>query len=143
MVHFIFLQNNSHLKEHHRSQRYDFCKNSSNPKSNKGEREADRGTASQRTPHVRDPRAEARLDRQRSRRRRGLGDGQGHHRAPHSIPHRMIPETLTLLDPRYLALANGGTAVVRGRPPASLAGDTAKENMDEHQHDLTELLGQE
>jgi len=90
-----------------------------------------------------DPRAKAWLDRRRSRRRRGLGDGQGHHRAPHSIPHRMVLETLTLLDPRYLALANGGTAVVRGRPPASLAGDRAKENTDEHQHDLAELLGQE
>ena len=55
----------------------------------------------------------------------------------------MVPETLTLLDPRYLALANGGTAVVRGRPPASLEGDRAKENTDEHQHDLAELLGQE
>jgi len=52
MVHFIFLQNNSHLKEHHRSQRYDFCKNSSNPKSNKGEREADRGTPQVNRPHT-------------------------------------------------------------------------------------------
>jgi len=55
----------------------------------------------------------------------------------------MVPETLTLPDPRYLTLANGGTAVVRGRPPASLVGDRAKENSDEHQHDLAELLGQE
>ena len=55
----------------------------------------------------------------------------------------MVPETLTLLDSRFLALANGGTTVVHGRPPASLAGDRAKENMDEHQHDLAELLGQE
>jgi len=98
---------------------------------------------SQRTPHVNDPRAEARLDRRRSRRRRGLSDGQGHHRAPHSIPHRAVPETLTLLDPRYLALANGGTAVVRSRLPASLAGDRAEGKADEHQHDLAELLGQE
>jgi len=98
---------------------------------------------SQRTLHVSDPRAEARLDCRRSRRRRGLGDGPEHHRAPHSIPQRMVPETLTLLDPRYPALANGGTAVVRGRPPASLVGDRAKESSDEHQHDLAELLGQE
>jgi len=87
--------------------------------------------ANQRTPQVSDPRAEARLDHRRSRRRRGLGDGQEHHRAPHSIPHRMVPETLTLLNPRYLALANGGTAVVCGRPPASLVGDQAKEDSDE------------
>jgi len=33
--------------------------------------------------------------------------------------------------------------VVRGRPPASLAGDRAEENADEHQQDLAELLGQE
>jgi len=33
--------------------------------------------------------------------------------------------------------------VVRVRPPASLAGDRAEENADEHQHDLAELLGQE
>jgi len=38
---------------------------------------------------------------------------------------------------------NGGTAVVRGRPPASLVGDRAKENPDEHQHDKAELLKQE
>jgi len=55
----------------------------------------------------------------------------------------MVPETLTLLDPRYLALANGGTAVVRGRPLMSLVGDRAKENSDDHQHNLAELLGQE
>jgi len=55
----------------------------------------------------------------------------------------MVPETLTLPNPRYLALANGGTAMVCGRPPASLVGDRTKEDMDEHQHDLAELLGQE
>jgi len=33
--------------------------------------------------------------------------------------------------------------VVRGPPPASLAGDRVEENADEHQHDLAELLGQE
>jgi len=55
----------------------------------------------------------------------------------------MVPETLTLPDPRYLALANGGTAVVRGRPPASLVRDEAKESSDEHQHNLAVLLGQE
>jgi len=101
------------------------------------------GPASQRTPHASDPRAEARLDRRRSRRQRGLGDGQGHHRAPHFIPHRAVPETLTLVDPRYLALANGGTAGVRGRPRASLAGDRAEEKADKQQQDLAELLGQE
>jgi len=95
--------------------------------------------ADQRTPHVSDPRAEARLDRRRSRRRRGLGDSQEHHRAPHSTPHRLVPETLTLPHPRDLALANGGTAVVCGRPPASLVGDRGKEDLDEHQHDSAEL----
>ena len=94
-------------------------------------------------PRVSDPRAEARLDRRRSRRRRGLGDGQEHHRAPHSIPHGLVQETLTLPHPRYLALANGGTTVVCGRPPASLVGDRAKEDSNEHQHDSAELLGQE
>jgi len=72
------------------------------------------GTRESTDPTVRDPIAEARLDRRRSRRRRGLGHGEEHHRAPHSIPHRMVPETLTLPDPRYLALMHGGTAVVRG-----------------------------
>jgi hypothetical protein len=33
--------------------------------------------------------------------------------------------------------------MVRGRPPASLAGDRAEEDADEHQHDLAELLEQE
>ena len=55
----------------------------------------------------------------------------------------MVPETLTLTNPRYLALANGGMVVVCGRPPVSLVGDRAKEDSDEHQHDSAELLGQE
>jgi len=55
----------------------------------------------------------------------------------------MVPETLTLPNPRYLALANDGTAVVCGRPPASLVGNLTKEDLDEHQHDLAKLLGQE
>jgi len=99
--------------------------------------------AGQRTPQVSDPRVEARLDRRRSCRRRGLSDGQEQHRAPHSIPHRLVPETLTLPHPRYLALANGGTAVVCGRPSVSLVGDRVNEDSDEHQHDSTELFGQE
>jgi len=34
-------------------------------------------------------------------------------------------------------------AVVCGQPPTSLVGDRAKEDLDEHQHDTTKLLGQE
>jgi len=34
-------------------------------------------------------------------------------------------------------------AVVCGRPPASLVGDRAKEDPDEHQHDKAKLLEQE
>jgi len=55
----------------------------------------------------------------------------------------LVTETLTLPHPRDLALANGGTAVVCGRQPTSLAGDRAKEDPDEHQHNSAELLGQE
>jgi len=55
----------------------------------------------------------------------------------------LVPETLTLPPPKDLALANGGTAVVCGRPPASLVRDRAKENPDEHQHDKAKLLEQE
>jgi len=40
------------------------------------------------------------------------------------------------------ALANGGTAAVRGRRPASLVGDRAVEDLVEHQHDEVKLLGQ-
>jgi len=72
-----------------------------------------------------------------------LVDGQEHHRAPHSTPRRLIPETLTLSHPRVIALANGGTAVVCGQPPASLVGDQVKEDPNEHQHDSAEHLGQE
>ena len=68
-----------------------------------------------------------------------LGNGQGHHRAPHLTPRRLVPETLTLLHPRDLALANGGTAVVCGQPPASLVRDRAKEDPN----DSAELLAQE
>jgi len=152
MVHFIFLiklATSRNIKKlvsqflDHRNQRYNFCKNSSNPKSNKGEREADRGDPWVNGPHRQRPESRGMTWPRRSRRWRGLGHGQEHHRAPHSIPHRMVPETLTLPDPRYLALAHGGTAVVRGWPPASRVGDRAKESSDEHQHDLAELLGEE
>jgi len=34
-------------------------------------------------------------------------------------------------------------AVLCGRLPASLVGDQAKEDSDEHKHDSAELLGQE
>ena len=51
----------------------------------------------------------------------------------------MIPETLALLRSTDLALANGGTAAVRGRPPASLVGDRVVEDLVKHQHDEAEL----
>jgi len=52
MVHFIFLilaisRNITKFISQffdHKNKRYDFCKNSTNPESNKGERETDRGT---------------------------------------------------------------------------------------------------
>jgi len=81
------------------------------------------------TPHVNGPhtsvtpRIEARLDCRIARRWRGFGDGQGHHRAPHSLPRRLVPETLALMRSKDLALTNGSTVAVRGRPPASLVGD--------------------
>jgi len=36
----------------HKNKRYDFCKNSTNPESNKGERETDRGTPQVNGPHM-------------------------------------------------------------------------------------------
>ena len=61
MVHFIFLQNNSHLKESHKlvsqfldhqNQRYDFCKNSSNINQQRRKRETDRETPRVNKPHM-------------------------------------------------------------------------------------------
>jgi hypothetical protein len=82
------------------------------------------------------------LDRRKARRWRGLCDGQGYHRAPHSLPHQLVPKILTLSNPKDLALTNGGTAVVRGRSLASLTGDRAVENHAEQQHDEAMLTGQ-
>jgi len=109
-----------------------FAKTAQTLISNKEERETDTRTPRVNGPHSSVTRAEARLDRRRSHQRRGLGDGQEHHRAPHSTPRRLVPETLALSHPRDLALANGSTAVVCGQPPASLVGDWAKEDPDEH-----------
>jgi len=105
--------------------------------SNRVERETHRGT-----PQVNGPHTSVTREQRRDLTAGDLGDGQEYHRAPRSTPHRLVPETLTLPHPRDLALANGGTAVVCGRPSASLVRDRAKEDSDEHQHDSTELLGQ-
>jgi len=153
MVHFIFLLNTNHLKKYRKicftifgslKQEIWFLQKQLKPWfKQRRKRDSQRGPASQRTPPASDPEAEARLDRRRSRRRRRLGASQGHHCAPHCIPHLAVPKTLTLPNSRYLTLANGSTTVVRGRPPASLAGDRAEENVDEKQQDLAKLLGQE
>jgi len=106
---------------------YDFSKNSTNLKFKQEERGTDRETPQVNGPHPSVTlRTEARLDRRKSHRWRGLGDGQGHHRAPHSPPRRLVPKTLTLPHPRDLALAIGGTVVVCGQPPASLVGNGQK-----------------
>jgi hypothetical protein len=79
------------------------------------------------------------LDRRKARRRRCLYDIQGYHRAPHSLPRQLVPEILTLPNPKDVALANGGTAVVRSQPPASLTGDRVVENHAEQQRDEARL----
>jgi hypothetical protein len=54
-----------------------------------------------------------------SRRRRGLGRIQGHLRIPLLKANSLTYFARALLDPRVLAVANGGAAVLRGVTPAN------------------------
>ena len=68
-----------------------------------------------------------------TRRRRGLGRIQGYLRAPLLKADSVTYFTRALLDPRVLAVGNGGAAVLRGVTPANLGNGDAVEVHAEHQ----------
>jgi len=69
----------------------------------------------------------------KTRRRRGLRGNQGHLRVPLLKANSLTYFTRALLDPRVLAVANGGAAVRRGVTPANLGNDDAVEVADEQE----------
>ena len=68
-----------------------------------------------------------------AQRRRGLGRIQGHLRVPLIKATRLTYFTRALLDPRVLAVGNGGAAVLRSVTPADLGNGDAVELHAEHQ----------
>jgi len=68
-----------------------------------------------------------------TRRRRGLGRIQRHLRVPLFKANLLTYFTRALLDPRVLAVANGGAAVLRGVTPANLGNGDVVEVADEQE----------
>ena len=68
-----------------------------------------------------------------TRRRRGLGRIQGHVRVPLLKADSVTYFTRALLDPRVLAVGNGGATVLRGVTPVDLGNGDAVELHAEHQ----------
>jgi len=68
-----------------------------------------------------------------TRRQRGLGRIQGH-LCVHLLKATLLTYfTRALLDPRVLAVANGGAAVLRGVMPANLGNGDAVEVADDQE----------
>jgi len=65
--------------------------------------------------------------------RRGLGRIQGHLRVPLLKANVLTYFTRALLDPRVLAVANGGAAVLRGVTPANLGNSDTVDVADEQE----------
>ena len=68
-----------------------------------------------------------------TRRRRGLGRIQGYLRVPLLKANSLTYFTRAVLDPRVLAVANGGAAVLHGVTPANLGNGDAVEVADEQE----------
>ena len=83
------------------------------------EREADRGTHWSAGPARQRHRDRGELVTGETRRRRGLGRIQGHLRVPLLKANSLTYFARALLDPRVLAVANGGAAVLRNITPAN------------------------
>jgi len=91
------------------------------------------GSADTRDPRDRETETGVTLVAVETRRRRGLGRIQGHLRVPLLKANSLTYFTRALLDPRVLAVANGGAAVLRGVTPANLGNGDAVEVADEHE----------
>ena len=91
------------------------------------------GSADTRDPRGRETEIGETLIADETRRRRGLGRIQGHLRVPLLKANLLTYFTHTLLDPRVLAVANGGAAVLHGVTQANLGNGNAVEVADEQE----------
>jgi len=98
-----------------------------------------RGPTGQRDPLASDTVTGETLVANETRRRRGLRRIQGHLRVPLLKATLLTYCTRALLDPRVLAVANGGAAVLRGVTPANLGNGDAVELADEQERLKTKL----
>jgi len=89
------------------------------------------GSADTRDPRDRGTETGEKLVAGGTRRRRGLRWIQGHLRVPLLNATPLTYSTRAVLDPRVLAVANGGAAVLRGVTPANLGNGDAVELADE------------
>jgi len=91
------------------------------------------GSADTRDPRDRETETGETLVAGETRRRRGLGRIKGHLRVPLLKANSLTYFTRALLDPRVLAVANGGAVVLRGVMPANLGNCDAGEVEDEQE----------
>jgi hypothetical protein len=91
------------------------------------------GSADTRDPRDRETETGEMLVAGETQRRRGLGRIQGHLRVPLIKADSVTYSTCALLDPRVLAVGNGGAAVLRGVTPADLGNGDAVELADEQE----------
>ena len=91
------------------------------------------GPANRRDPRDRETESRDELVAGESQRRCGLRGNQGHLRVPHIEANLLTYLAHALLDSRVLAVANGGTAALRGVTPANLGNDDPVEVADEQE----------
>jgi len=91
------------------------------------------GSADTRDPRDRETESRNELVAGENRRRRGLGQIQGHLRVPLLQANSLTYFTRALLDPRVLAVANGGAALLRGVTSANLGNGDTVEVADEQE----------
>jgi len=91
------------------------------------------GSADTRDPRDRETESRDELVVGETRRRRGLCRIQGHLRVPLLKANSLTYFTRALLDPRVLAVANDGAAVLRDVTPTNLGNGDAVEVADEQE----------
>ena len=91
------------------------------------------GSADTRDPHDRETETGETLVAGETRRRRGLSRIQRHLRVPLFKANLLTYFTRALLDPKVLAVGNGGAAALRGDTPADPGKGDAVEVHAEHQ----------
>jgi hypothetical protein len=92
-----------------------------------------RGEADTRDPRVSETETGEKLVAGEAQRRRGFHRIQGHLRVPLIKATLLTYFTRALLDPKVLAVGNGGAAALRGVMPADLGNGDAVELVDEQE----------